>query len=307
MESGADYSEFFTGPSGGVTGLHMGTRTNLPLTLYTNSSAPRVILDTSGNVGIGVIPTSMLHVGGTSRVEGTLSAVQVGVGTTSPQAALDVSGGRIRLTDGTDYSEFFTGVSGGITGLHVGSRTNMPMAFFTNSSGPRVIIDVNGNVGVGTVPAKKFHVAGDAQIDGNIAAKYQDVAEWVPMRGQPAPGTLVMIDSSASNTVAPVDRAYDTRVAGVVTDRPGVLLGESGADKAKVAQSGRVKVKVDAHFGPISVGDLLVSSPTPGHAMRSVPVMIGETPIHRPGTLVGKALESLAAGEGEILVLLTLQ
>jgi hypothetical protein len=30
-------------------------------------------------------------------------------------------------------------------------------------------------------------------------------------------------------------------------------------------------------------------------------------PIHRPGTLLGKALEPLGAGQGEILVLLMLQ
>jgi hypothetical protein len=34
---------------------------------------------------------------------------------------------------------------------------------------------------------------------------------------------------------------------------------------------------------------------------------VGETQIHRPGTLIGKALESLDAGQGEILVFLTLQ
>jgi hypothetical protein len=307
ITSGTDFAEFFMGLSGGVTGIHLGSRTNMPLTLYTNSSGPRVILDQSGRLGIGTVPTAMLHVAGTSMIEGTLSATQLGIGTSSPQASLDVSGGRIRMTSGTAFSEFFTGLSGGVTGLHIGSRTNMPMAFYTNSSAPRVILDTNGNLGVGTVPAAKFHVAGDAQIDGNIAAKYQDVAEWVPTRQPMAAGTLVTIDPTATNTVVAVDHAYDTRVVGVVTERPGVILGEGGSDKAKVAQSGRVKVKVDAQFGAIVPGDLLVSSPTPGHAMRSVPMKLGETQIHRPGTLIGKALEPLDAGQGEILVFLTIQ
>jgi hypothetical protein len=236
----------------------------------------------------------------------------IGINTMTPGAELDVNG-RIRLTQGTNFSEFFTGSSGGIMGVHLGSRTNMPLALYTNSSGPRVILDVNGNLGVGTVPAARFHVYGDTQLDGNvqvagnIAAKYQDVAEWVPTRGTIGAGTLVTIDPSATNTVIPVDHAYDTRVVGVVSDRPGVILGEAGANKAKVAQSGRVKVKVDARYGAIATGDLLVASPTPGHAMRSVPVTLGDTQIHRPGTLIGKALEPLDAGEGEILVFLTLQ
>jgi hypothetical protein len=41
--------------------------------------------------------------------------------------------------------------------------------------------------------------------------------------------------------------------------------------------------------------------------MRSRPVKIGDASVHRPGTVVGKALEALPKGKGEILVLLTLQ
>jgi hypothetical protein len=66
-------------------------------------------------------------------------------------------------------------------------------------------------------------------------------------------------------------------------------------------------VKVDASYGAVAIGDLLVTSATPGHAMRSVPVELGGVPVHRPGTLIGKALEPLAEGRGEILVLLMLQ
>jgi hypothetical protein len=42
-------------------------------------------------------------------------------------------------------------------------------------------------------------------------------------------------------------------------------------------------------------------------AMKSQPLDLGGVGIHRPGTVVGKALEPLVAGEGEILVLLSLQ
>jgi hypothetical protein len=41
--------------------------------------------------------------------------------------------------------------------------------------------------------------------------------------------------------------------------------------------------------------------------MRSKPVDLGGVAIHRPGTILGKAIEPLASGEGEILVLLSLQ
>jgi hypothetical protein len=68
-----------------------------------------------------------------------------------------------------------------------------------------------------------------------------------------------------------------------------------------------VKVRVDASENPIRIGDLLVSSDTPGMAMRSQAIDIGGVKIHRPGTLIGKALEPLESGHGEILVLLSLQ
>ena len=85
------------------------------------------------------------------------------------------------------------------------------------------------------------------------------------------------------------------------------MLGEAGDDKVKVATTGRVKVRVDATASPIRIGDLLVTSGKEGTAMRSEAVSIGGIEIHRPGTLIGKALEPLAEGEGEILVLLSLQ
>jgi hypothetical protein len=101
--------------------------------------------------------------------------------------------------------------------------------------------------------------------------------------------------------------SYDTRVAGVVSDLPGIVLGEAGEGKVKVATSGRVKVRVDASQGGIQTGDLLVTSDREGIAMKSVPMNIEGRKMHQPGTLIGKALEPFAEGEGEILVLLSLQ
>jgi hypothetical protein len=86
-----------------------------------------------------------------------------------------------------------------------------------------------------------------------------------------------------------------------------VILGIASDSKSKIATTGRVKVRVDATTHPVSRGDLLVTSDRPGVAMVSEPLDLGGTKIHRPGTLIGKALEPLPKGEGEILVLLSLQ
>jgi hypothetical protein len=54
-------------------------------------------------------------------------------------------------------------------------------------------------------------------------------------------------------------------------------------------------------------GDLLVTSPSPGCAMRSQAVVVGGLQMHPPGTIVGNALEPWAEGRDEVLVLLTPQ
>ncbi len=93
----------------------------------------------------------------------------------------------------------------------------------------------------------------------------------------------------------------------MISLQPGIALGEHGEGKVLVATTGRVKVKVDATYSPIRIGDLLVTSDKEGFAMRSEPITISKRQIHSPGTLIGKALEPLSGGVGEILVLLSLQ
>jgi hypothetical protein len=184
----------------------------------------------------------------------------------------------------------------------------------TLGSNDLLTVTTAGNLGVGTAsPTAKLHVVGNTTItgnvtvDGNIAAKYQDVAEWVDAVEPLEAGTIVVIDSSATNRVMASASSYDSRVAGAVSAQPGLLLGEPGEGKVLVAQSGRVRVRADARYGAIRAGDLLVTSPTKGHVMRSRPIQMAGQPVHRPGTLIGKALEPLSKGQGDILVLLTLQ
>lgn len=179
----------------------------------------------------------------------------------------------------------------------------------------RFVVNYSGNVGIGPGveqmmadnPTKRLVVAGDIELSGVVNAKYEDLAEWVPASSDLAAGTVVVLDPALGNGVKASTTAYDTRVAGVVSDQPGILLGQKSATKEKVATTGRVRVRVDATRAPIAVGDLLVTSDKPGTAMRSIPVEVAGISMHRPGTIVGKALEPLASGEGEILVLLSLQ
>ena len=64
---------------------------------------------------------------------------------------------------------------------------------------------------------------------------------------------------------------------------------------------GIVYTWADAAYGKINPGDLLTTSPTPGHAMR-----VGD-PAKAQGSIIGKAMEGLDHGRGRILVLVDLQ
>ncbi len=249
------------------------------------STSGTTVFYTGGRVGIGTsAPLNRLHV---------VETLQQRVGVFQNQNGLvglgiDPSGGYLQA-DGINFS-FFAGAQ---------------RVFFGSAS--------SGFVGIGTTtPTQKLHVVGNAIFTGtvtggNISATYQDVAEWVPVSARISAGTLVVLDELKVNHVMPSFSAYDTKVAGVVSAQPGLILGIPGDDKSMIATTGRVKLKADASRGSIRIGDLLVSSPKAGYAMRSEPVKVGEFSFHRPGTIVGKALEPLASGDGEILVLLSLQ
>lgn len=235
-----------------------------------------------------------------------------GTGISAGTAIRFMQGNAILNTALVSLSSASEGIPGP-SGFRIWNFVNAAIAFGTNNA-ERMRIAANGEVTIGTTPeaVRKLTVNGDAHFTGTVTggkiqAHYQDLAEWVPSREDLAPGTVVVLDPAADNTVVKSKLAYDTTVAGVVSAQPGILLGIPDASKAQIATTGRVKVRVDATAAPIRRGDLLVTAGKPGMAMKSMPVEVGGVAMHRPGTLIGKALEPLESGEGEILVLLSLQ
>jgi len=240
-----------------------------------------IIKGDTGNVGIGnAAPASdiKLDVGGAIRASTFLKTDHINSNTTN--LLLDTPANAYNITFGNNYMVV---KSGGHVGI--------------GDPNPAQALSVTGNV----------HATGDITADGNISAKYQDIAEWVPASADLQPGTVVVLDPAASNKVMASTKAYDTSVAGVVSPQPGVILGRESENKAKIATLGRVRIRVDATRRPVHVGDLLVTGDKPGMAMVSEPVDVAGIKMHRPGTLIGKALEPLPSGEGEVLVLLSLQ
>ncbi|HVF56825.1 MAG TPA: hypothetical protein VM934_11785 [Pyrinomonadaceae bacterium] len=296
------------------------------------TSRVRFLVD--GTVTAGAVPTAMQFLTGTNGTTATermriTSAGNIGIGTTAPgtmngvnlsaYVPLHIQGtdARFIVVDSAtsesgivlnDSSQAVDNRIWGMSQAAGGGKLTFSTYTDSGSNSDKVVIDRSGKVGIGTTaPTTALHVVGDITVSGNINAKYQDVAEWVPTLHAIPAGTVVILDTSRDNHVTASIHSYDTRVAGVISAQPGLTLGERGEGKALVATTGRVKVKVDATRAPIKVGDLLVTSDVAGVAMRSQPLDLGGVPIHRPGTLIGKALESLDKGTGEILVLLSLQ
>jgi len=126
-----------------------------------------------------------------------------------------------------------------------------------------------------------------------------DIAEGIKALDCQA-GDVVLIGGSEDNTVVKSSTKYDTRVAGVISENPKMYMGP-GKGKVPLALAGIVKCKVSAENGKINRGDLLVTSSTPGHAMKASAKEL------KPGMLVGKALEPLKEATGKIFILVNKQ
>jgi hypothetical protein len=127
-------------------------------------------------------------------------------------------------------------------------------------------------------------------VTGDVRLVGQDLAEAFRIEGSSAvePGTVMVITSEG--TLRTSSTPYDRCVAGVVSGagayRPGVILGglEATAEGPSIALAGRVYCSADADHGPILAGDLLTTSPTPGHAMSAIEPLSGFRSGNRQGS-----------------------
>lgn len=204
------------------------------------------------------------------------------------------------------YGEAHADHANGVTGWNDAAG---PGVYAWSSGGPSFL----GKSGSGDLIALydsdpsdnlRFKVTNDGEVwaDGSFHPGGADFAELMPARAGPfEPGDVLVV--TADGTLARAFEPEQAAVVGVYSTRPGVeadLWREVSSDrKVPVAVTGIVPVKVCDRAGPILPGDLLVSSPIPGVAMR------GDDP--RPGTVVGKALEPLDGGDGRIRMLVMLR
>jgi hypothetical protein len=194
-----------------------------------------------------------------------------------------------------------------------GSHTGGGNYGILGSPGAGVYANTNNT----TVPAAYFvcPTGGVAlQADGEVRVKQlviqggADLAERFETAEKAEPGTVMVIDPESPGRMRIADEPYSHRVAGVVSGGEalpaGVILGadpEGAQNPTPIALSGRVWVKCDARQNPIRPGDLLTTAGLPGHAMAAA------DRARAAGAVLGKAMSTLEAGTGMVLVLVSLQ
>lgn len=177
-----------------------------------------------------------------------------------------------------------------------GSVSNLIRA--TNSASGQTVFRVESD---GDVFADRSYNCGLASGCFN-SGQGADVAERIDATEALEPGDVVEIDPSVPGQFRKPREGMSRRVAGVISTAPAITLGnnfDSSQDKWEdnrplLALAGRVPVKVIAKFGAIEVGDLLISSPIPGYAMKCPEAS------ECIGAIIGKALEPWNEGAGKI-------
>jgi len=223
----------------------------------------------------------------------------------------------IHRDNGTFAGQFTVSGSAGFLGLANSAGVNRFVAVGANAAGGAALyladaagansITLDAQSGAearvsvaGTVSARIIEITGGS----DLSEKFDIDTSSTKLE----PGMLVCIDPENPGRLTPSTRAYDRTVAGVISGAggvmPGMLMGQPGtlADgKHPVALTGRVYAWMDARHGVIQPGDLLTTSPTPGHGMKA------SEHSRSHGAIIGKAMTGLKAGKGLVLVLVALQ
>jgi hypothetical protein len=285
----------------------------------------------TGNVGIGTAsPTTALQIGtpdaaNTNRISipGVYNFENVYLGQYgNGDSALEFVN-HTNLTQSYG-AKLLTSTDAGANGLQIQVAPVATSYASLSYSTAMTILAANGNVGIGTTsPSYAFDVTGKIRStagvvypDGTLQTTAWtgvlcggDYAESVDVTGtrvQYEPGDVMVVDSHAPGNFHKSAEPYSTLAAGIYSTKPGAVGRRSTdpsrtKDEIPMAMIGIVPTKVSAENGPVMPGDLLVTSSTPGYAMR------GTDRDRMTGAIVGKALGSVQRDKGTIEVLVTLQ
>jgi len=265
-----------------------------------NSTAVRGMNDGTSGYGIGVWGS---QAGGGWGVYGTtLSGVGVYGDATGTSTSSD---GVYGVSNSGNGVQGWTSTGTGVL-ANANTTGNALVAVYQGSG---VSTTTSNNIAIfETALANKARIdnTGKGFFDGGTQTGGADVAEAfdVPgIRSSYEPGDVLVISRTGTRQVEKCSEPYSRLVAGVYATKPGVLLTPENIDadlsgKVPLGVIGVIPTKVSAENGPITAGDLLVTSSTPGHAMKAdlSKLQIGEA--------IGKALDNFTGpGTGVIEVL----
>ena len=233
-------------------------------------------LSATGNIAGGNVTTAGL-ISATGNITGTnlfgtiQTATQLNITALGTLSSLTVLGN-------TTSGNLLTGGLISATGVIIGAGiTGTSLTVSTGNISGGNIVNTNAN-GVGNIGSATTYF--NTVFAKATSAQYADLAEMYVADADYAPGTVVDFGGveEITQTVSP----GSTAVAGVISTNPSYLMnsGQQGKYVLPVALTGRVPCRVQ---GPVSKGDVLVSSTMPGVAQR-----IGTH--WQPGCVIGKSL-----------------
>jgi hypothetical protein len=261
-----------------------GSPSNNIMTITTDN---RIVLNNNRFLLLG----GQLGLGGNGTLGGVYARNLQGNTTASLFASGELTAGGV----GQAGKVCVTNASGGNTILLDGSAADLFLGG-ANQSGTVVLRNATGMDSI-----RLEGQTGDINLLNADCAEDFDILESEEID----PGTVMVINDDGQ--LQPSKDEYDKRVAGVLSGagdyRPGIVLDKkpSRQKRRPLALVGKVYCKVDAQYSAIMVGDLLTTSPTPGHAMKA------RDPFKAFGAVIGKALRALKEGHGLIPILVALQ
>jgi len=185
--------------------------------------------------------------------------------------------------------------------LHV-TNAGTGSALFVNHTGPSGNTAIFQSSGANVARIDK---AGTGFFNGGTQNSGADIAEAfdvVSNVSEYEPGDVLSIATSKDRTIEKSSGAYSSLVLGVYATKPGVLLTEENIDsdlngKVPMGVVGVIPTKVCLEGGAILRGDLLVTSSTPGVAMKADKAKV------EAGQILGKALQNFnGESVGKIIV-----
>jgi len=248
------------------------------VSINVNGIAPLVLVTPLGQTtagfisATGTVTAGNVDTGGTVSATGTIRGANVYTNG-AISATGNISGGNLvmpagsgniishDITSGGNVSVTgFVTANGNVTGANVLTNGNITVAGVVaiNSGGAATAIINSASNGVGNIGSSTSTF--NTVFAKATTAQYADLAENYVADADYAPGTVVVFGGEKEITVS--NETADERVAGAISTQPAHLMN-AGSPGLPVALRGQVPVNV---VGPVTKGDSLVTSSTPGFA-----------------------------------------